>query len=421
MSTRCFIRPFECGGEITAALYMYSQIYAAQIILVTLLSAVTIFRREMSCNHEYSAPKEDEDNEREMMENSGKEWEEVLEGAGKWGSGKPLTEMIQTIWGSLSQIRRGAAKLEDLLEGSGLPLTGEPFWSTVLGVWIRSWLSLLRNEHEKDLKQREKDRKNVTPSPFCTDLLPDAQVHILSFLNPKDVTSFACCSSSCSDLVDNPANDTCLQLWKSLWDRDYAWLIQEWKVGIEAKRRSVFERPIDKQLYMEFGQTFINYLLVGHNTMEDCLVGLHGNIYDLTGFLEEHPGSPETLLVHAGQDATRTFDTIGHSFTARKLGANMCVVVDRSCQGGCGTVRPAAATRKTRGIPLKRRLRRPSTLRKVRNRLQSEEKAAQRNFARLLPSDCVGVATVYYDAFDREWKAWYTDDSFETQYLLHRR
>ena len=47
------------------------------------------------------------------------------------------------------------------------------------------------------------------------------------------------------------------------------------------------------------------------------LVGLHGAVYDLGPFLHLHPGSPETLLEHAGGDVTKMFDDIGHSSAAR--------------------------------------------------------------------------------------------------------
>ena len=56
------------------------------------------------------------------------------------------------------------------------------------------------------------------------------------------------------------------------------------------------------------------------------MVGLHGAVYNLTTFLDAHPGSPETLLAHAGADATVYFEHIGHSLTARDLSNSMRVV-----------------------------------------------------------------------------------------------
>ncbi len=38
-----------------------------------------------------------------------------------------------------------------------------------------------------------------------------------------------------------------------------------------------------------------------------------GKVYDVTKFLEEHPGGEEVITEQAGLDATQAFDEIGHS------------------------------------------------------------------------------------------------------------
>ena len=42
-------------------------------------------------------------------------------------------------------------------------------------------------------------------------------------------------------------------------------------------------------------------------------------VYDVTGFLAEHPGGEEILLESAGVDATEGFEDVGHSTDARTL------------------------------------------------------------------------------------------------------
>jgi hypothetical protein len=424
---RFLIRPLDGSGELTATLYQYSRIYASQIVLLTVLSAMTIFRREMSCNRVFHEGDDAQDQADEAQEEEGGQaWDELLEGAGKWGSGKPLMEMVQSIWGSMMRSKERVKSTnkrsenwteemsDELLEGAGLSLSGEPFCSAVVSLWARVWLTSLV-EHERSVSK---------PSPLSNDLSPDVQVHILSFLHPKDITAFACCSTDCNILVNSQDSDTCLQLWKTLWDRDYAWLIESWDVGIEARKRSLIkDRPVDKQLYFEFGQTYTNYLLAGHNTMQDCLVGLHGNIYDITKFLDDHPGSPETLLAYAGQDAARHFEDIGHSGHARKRAVTLCVVVDLSChdEHGFGVRRGTDVGDSIRIVPSGRQpgrqARRPGTLHKVRKQLLLDERKSRRAFLRSAPNNILTEITVYYDAFDRRWKAWYTDYEFETQYL----
>jgi L-lactate dehydrogenase (cytochrome) len=47
--------------------------------------------------------------------------------------------------------------------------------------------------------------------------------------------------------------------------------------------------------------------LARHRLPEDCWVAIEGKVYDLTGFLDRHPGGRNLLLPFAGKDATRAF------------------------------------------------------------------------------------------------------------------
>ncbi|KAF8709796.1 hypothetical protein HU200_029506 [Digitaria exilis] len=56
-----------------------------------------------------------------------------------------------------------------------------------------------------------------------------------------------------------------------------------------------------------------------HNTPEDCWVVVDGKIYDVTKYLEDHPGGADVLLEATGKDATEEFDDAGHSNSAKEL------------------------------------------------------------------------------------------------------
>ena len=55
-----------------------------------------------------------------------------------------------------------------------------------------------------------------------------------------------------------------------------------------------------------------------HNTKKDLYCVIHDKVYDITKFVDEHPGGEEVLLDVAGQDSTEAFEDVGHSDEARE-------------------------------------------------------------------------------------------------------
>ncbi|XP_077210029.1 cytochrome b5 [Tasmannia lanceolata] len=62
-----------------------------------------------------------------------------------------------------------------------------------------------------------------------------------------------------------------------------------------------------------------------HNTKEDCWVVIDGKVYDVTTYLDEHPGGDDVLLTATGKDATDDFEDAGHSKDARELMKDFCI------------------------------------------------------------------------------------------------
>jgi len=50
--------------------------------------------------------------------------------------------------------------------------------------------------------------------------------------------------------------------------------------------------------------------LAKHDNEKSCWVSLHGNVYDFTDFLEDHPAGPEAILEYGGKDGTDIFDKV---------------------------------------------------------------------------------------------------------------
>ncbi|XP_019058325.1 PREDICTED: cytochrome b5-like, partial [Tarenaya hassleriana] len=64
-------------------------------------------------------------------------------------------------------------------------------------------------------------------------------------------------------------------------------------------------------------------------------------VYDVTKFLEDHPGGDEVLLFSTGKDATDDFEDMGHSESAREMMGRDCI----------GEIDPGTTPKKTKYIP----------------------------------------------------------------------
>ncbi|CAJ1969054.1 unnamed protein product [Cylindrotheca closterium] len=412
----------------------FVSLYSIQITVGAVLSALTIYRKQLSSNRCFHEDGDDEHKVAEEDEPSCLSYEfemqaeELLDGAGLYCSGAPIVSLL-TNWlecfpgddveGKKLWLQQEELTTSDLLEKAG------NYCSVEL---IEEILLLF---HKKKLAKttataKEEDR-------FTHTFPPDIHVHIASFLHPKDVTTLSCVSKSYNEVVSN--SETSKQIWRSLWMRDFSWLVTNWDVGIQALSRSNlestnWETTMDKTFYFMFRQTYINWIIAGENTMNRCLVGLHGNIYDISSFLNAHPGSPDTLMVHSGQDATRFFEDINHSNGARRLAKSLCVVLDLSSTSEeAWGVRPTSFAKLAfnasnndvvdPGNPLllgRKERKGLGTLSCIKERIKEERKQVERRNARKYASDSTvlgGQVNTYYDAFRREWRVWYTDSELQ--------
>lgn len=61
-----------------------------------------------------------------------------------------------------------------------------------------------------------------------------------------------------------------------------------------------------------------------HNSANDCWLIINNNVYEVTNYINDHPGGATTIISFCGQDATSAFATKGqknkpHSSSAKKL------------------------------------------------------------------------------------------------------
>ncbi|KAJ4130212.1 hypothetical protein NW768_007195 [Fusarium equiseti] len=59
--------------------------------------------------------------------------------------------------------------------------------------------------------------------------------------------------------------------------------------------------------------------VAAHNTRGDCWTIIKGQVYDVTKYMEDHPGGADVLIESAGKDSTIDFDSAGHSEDAFEI------------------------------------------------------------------------------------------------------
>jgi cytochrome b5 len=73
-------------------------------------------------------------------------------------------------------------------------------------------------------------------------------------------------------------------------------------------------------------------------------------VYDVTRFLDEHPGGEDIMLDSSGRDATREFEDVGHSGEAR---AQLAELLIGTLREPTGAEREAAAAEEAADPPAK--------------------------------------------------------------------
>ncbi|XP_048858080.1 cytochrome b5-like isoform X18 [Brienomyrus brachyistius] len=61
------------------------------------------------------------------------------------------------------------------------------------------------------------------------------------------------------------------------------------------------------------------------NSSKSTWIIINYKVYDVTKFLEEHPGGEEVLREQAGGDATESFEDVGHSSDARAMATSFLI------------------------------------------------------------------------------------------------
>ncbi|OBR13462.1 Oxidoreductase NAD-binding domain-containing protein [Colletotrichum higginsianum IMI 349063] len=73
------------------------------------------------------------------------------------------------------------------------------------------------------------------------------------------------------------------------------------------------------------GPEFTAKEVAAHREANDCWMVIHGEVYDVSKYIDDHPGGADVLVEAAGVDATEAFDNAGHSEDASEIMATFRV------------------------------------------------------------------------------------------------
>ncbi|EAS35879.3 cytochrome b5 [Coccidioides immitis RS] len=84
--------------------------------------------------------------------------------------------------------------------------------------------------------------------------------------------------------------------------------------------------------------------VAAHDTKKDLYLIVNEKVYNVTSFVDEHPGGEEVLLDVGGQDATEAFEDVGHSDEAREILEGLLVGKVKRQPGDPAPVRSQTST-----------------------------------------------------------------------------
>ncbi|XP_010538973.1 PREDICTED: nitrate reductase [NADH] 2-like [Tarenaya hassleriana] len=96
------------------------------------------------------------------------------------------------------------------------------------------------------------------------------------------------------------------------------WMAKEQHLEISSAPPPAMKKSVSSPFINTASKTYSMSEVKKHNSADSCWIIVHGNIYDCTRFLKDHPGGLDSILINAGSDCTEEFDAI-HSDNAKKM------------------------------------------------------------------------------------------------------
>ncbi|XP_073144174.1 nitrate reductase [NADH] 2-like [Henckelia pumila] len=96
------------------------------------------------------------------------------------------------------------------------------------------------------------------------------------------------------------------------------WMAKERHMEMSSNDAQTLKKSTSSPFMNTNSKMFTEAEVKKNNSPESPWIIVHGQVYDCTRFLKEHPGGTDSILINAGTDCTEEFDAI-HSDKAKKM------------------------------------------------------------------------------------------------------
>ncbi|KAI4337767.1 hypothetical protein L6164_016143 [Bauhinia variegata] len=96
------------------------------------------------------------------------------------------------------------------------------------------------------------------------------------------------------------------------------WMDKERHIEMSSESNQTLKKSVSTPFMKTASKMFSMSEVKKHNTADSAWIVVHGQVYDCTHYLKDHPGGADSILINAGTDCTEEFEAI-HSDKATKL------------------------------------------------------------------------------------------------------
>jgi len=168
-----------------------------------------------------------------------------------------------------------------------------------------------------DPHQADMSAPSVPACAACllAELPSELLLRILGMMRARELCNFAMVSHYSKSLLAEP----------TLWRELVTWRFAPVRWALPEDALQCTEDMSWRDLYFKINSEWRQLAVATHCTESSCWLLIDQELYDVTHFLNSHPGMASSLLMFAGGDATQAFSEVYHSPTALQMMQQMRV------------------------------------------------------------------------------------------------